>query len=130
MSASLEEKRLAILTKIKLSRAAYKKFLIQEAGENNIFSESNSHFGIANFPRSRTFQWIDKHPILATAAMGSLIYLGAHSLKSQNLSHALAKQAHYVFSAKKTLNRIFRICSTFSIIKNFGNSFETMSAKL
>ncbi len=112
MSASLEQQRLALLTKIRLSRAAYIKILIEGTGKNNLLKNLGSHYDIPNFPKSMTFKWIDKHLLLTTAVSGCCMYLATRWIKSQGISDALAKQTHYVLSAKKSLQRIFKIGTT------------------
>ena len=112
MSASLEQQRLALLTKIRLSRTAYKNILLGETENNSLSNDDGSHYGMSNFPKSMTFKWIDNHLLLTTTATGCLIYLATLALKSQGIKDTLAKQAHYFLSAKKSLNRIFRIGTT------------------
>ena len=61
MNDSLEQNRLAILTKIRLSRATYKNILSGDS-ENDRDSQDIRHcLGIPNFPKSKTLKFIEDH---------------------------------------------------------------------
>ncbi len=109
MSASLEQERLDLLKKIRSSRTSYVKTMTEKTGKNKLFKNLGSQYGLPNFPKSMTFQWIDNHLLFTTAVAGCCIYLATQSIKSQDINDAIAKQSHYFLSLKKSMNRIFKI---------------------
>jgi hypothetical protein len=70
MNGSLEQNRLAILTKIRLSRASYKNILTGDTKKEQRSNDIRHCFGIPNFPKSITLRFIDDHALILLAATG------------------------------------------------------------
>jgi hypothetical protein len=116
MNDSLEQNRLAILTKIRLSRATYKNILTGDS-ENDRDSQDIRHcLGIPNFPKSRTFKFIEDYSLLLLAATGCLIYVVKQTRTGQAKRNSLINYTDNFIKLKNGLYRVFRIGS--HILKN------------
>ncbi len=67
MRSVLEQERKSILEQMHASREIYRELLQKHAGT----SEKKGHF----FPRSRTVQWIQAHPLITGTAGVTLLWL-------------------------------------------------------
>jgi hypothetical protein len=116
MNSSLEQKRLAILAKIRLSRVTYKNILTGY-GENGLGSQDIRHsLGIPNFPKSMTLKFIEDHSLLLLVATGCLIYVATQKKSSRAENNSLANRSNNLIVLKNLLYRTFRIGS--HILKN------------
>ena len=116
MNDSLEQNRLAILKKIRLSRATYKNMLTGDS-ENDRGSQDIRHcLGIPNFPKSKTLKFIEDHSLLLLAATGCLIYVATQKKALQAENNSPVNRSNNFIVLKNLLYRAFRIGS--HVLKN------------
>ena len=116
MNDSLEQNRLAILTKIRLSRATYKNMLTGDS-ENDHGSQDIRHcLGIPNFPKSKTLKFIEDHSLLLLAATGCLVYVVKKTRSGSAKRNSRINYTDTFIKLKNGLYRAFRIGT--HILKN------------
>jgi hypothetical protein len=116
MNGSLEQNRLAILTKIRLSRATYKNILTGDAKKEQRSNDIRHCFGIPNFPKSITLKFIEDHALVLLAATGCLIYVIKKNSTTRAERNSLTNYTDNFIKLKNGLYRVFRIGS--HILKN------------
>ena len=116
MNGSLEQNRLAILTKIRLSRATYKNILTGDTKKEQRSNDIRHCFGIPNFPKSMTLRFIDDHALILLAATGCLIYVVKKNKAVRADRNSLTNHTDNFIKLKNGLYRVFRIGT--HILKN------------
>lgn len=116
MNTSLEQQRLDLLVKIRLSRATYKNLLLGDRANVHASNGGNSNLVSTNFPKSLTMQLITHHPLLTLAATSGLIYIYSKSKTAQGHSKLHIPYATQFSNLKNILYRAFRISS--HLLKN------------
>jgi hypothetical protein len=109
MNGSLEKNRLAILTKIRLSRASYKNILTGDTKKEQRSNDIRNCFGIPNFPKSMTLRFIDDHALILLAATGCLIYVVKKNKATRTDRDSQTNHTDHFIKLKNGLYRIFRI---------------------
>jgi hypothetical protein len=116
MNGSLEQNRLAILTKIRLSRASYKNILTGDTKKEQRSNDIRHCFGIPNFPKSKTLKFIEDHSLLLLAATGCLIYVVKKTRAGSAKRNSRINYTDTFIKLKNGLYRVFRIGT--HILKN------------
>lgn len=116
MNASLEQNRLAILTKIRLSRATYENMLNGDTKKEQSSNDIRHCLGIPNFPKSMTFKFIDDHALALLAATGCLIYVLKQTRAARAEKNSMSNHTNNFIKLKNGLYRVFRIGT--HILKN------------
>lgn len=109
MISPLEQERLALLTKMHLSRIAYKKILTEGNDKHSQSESPESGYGSSNFPKSLTLRYITTHPWMFACISVCIIYIAAQSGKKYGW-HNWLKNQHNRFSVfRNPLKRLMRI---------------------
>jgi len=116
MNGLLEQNRLAILTKIRLSRATYKNILTGDTKKEQGSNDIRHCFGIPNFPKSITLRFIDDHALILLAATGCLIYVVKKNTAARADRDLQTNHTDNFIKLKNGLYRVFRIST--HILKN------------
>lgn len=116
MNGSLEQQRLALLTKIRLSRTNYKNMLTGDTEKEHRYNDVRHSLGIPNFPKSMTLKLMSDYSLLVLAATGCLIYVVVQKRTLRNEKKSLTHYADNFVNLKKVLYRAFRIGT--HILKN------------